>query len=639
MFDSSILDMVIGVTFIYFLLSLICSAIAELITRVLGLRARMLFTGIANLLDDPAINALLHNRRGELWELAGEQLETPKQAQHPNYLAALFYKHPLIDSMGKGSERPSYLSGANFATAFIDTIQRVSRLTSVPGLKRSDSGKEEPPSTSPDRALQKFRGALSMLPAGNLRSLLRSFLSDDTPDMAAASAAIARWYDSAMDRVSGWYKRLSDRIILSIAAVICCGLCVDTVQIVQKISRDSRLRGALADLAQGAQQDREPAPLGALAAANAVADLPGLPLGWGYLAQQEQRQSGHKSPLEWTRWFFLTLLGSLPGIGLTIFAISLGAPFWFDLLNKVVKVRAAGRRPERMAPEAPAAEPGSGRLATAGAQATAEKESAAVLAEPDAAGRMKITTVGNTDIFGAGTAIVLLSGMQVEARGAPSAYHPPTAASHAGMPPGLDAWYNAEEALIRDPAGTPVVQRSGDPAPGFFVSRTGLYTMGLPASDPRKYVDAQAVPYLVLPQAVLDHTHVDLGDLAMVFVRGENGFDPHAASYAIVADVRSDDAVGGGSIALARALDIYAGAVHIEHTEPNIVYVVFTGSRTKPAWPRKLDEMSATARYLFQKWGGMDRLVRECLELEPPALAYEEDETDADETDADETGD
>jgi hypothetical protein len=41
------------------------------------------------------------------------------------------------------------------------------------------------------------------------------------------------------------------------------------------------------------------------------------------------------------------LVRHFPGWFLTIVAVSLGAPFWFDVLNKIVKLRNAGRVPEK----------------------------------------------------------------------------------------------------------------------------------------------------------------------------------------------------------------------------------------------------------------------------------------------------
>jgi hypothetical protein len=49
--------------------------------------------------------------------------------------------------------------------------------------------------------------------------------------------------------------------------------------------------------------------------------------------------------LSWLRWLGLKLLGCL----MTALAVSLGAPFWFDSLGRLVNLRATGARPARAA--------------------------------------------------------------------------------------------------------------------------------------------------------------------------------------------------------------------------------------------------------------------------------------------------
>jgi hypothetical protein len=41
------------------------------------------------------------------------------------------------------------------------------------------------------------------------------------------------------------------------------------------------------------------------------------------------------------------MLDILFGWSLTIVAVSMGAPFWFDFLNKLMNVRNAGKKPEK----------------------------------------------------------------------------------------------------------------------------------------------------------------------------------------------------------------------------------------------------------------------------------------------------
>lgn len=98
----------------------------------------------------------------------------------------------------------------------------------------------------------------------------------------------------------------------------------------------------------------------------------------------------------------------------------------------------------------------------------------------------------------------------MDADGAFRAYHPDNrlgldAIQHAGYP---GNWW----ALATDngkPSGHPVVQGKTDPAPGYYVSMTALFHPGNPNEhDPRRFVDAASIPYVVLPPAGLKHANL-----------------------------------------------------------------------------------------------------------------------------------
>src|SRR4051812_9660221 len=92
MLGSPILDIAVGLIFIYLLLSLICSGMNELIAWSLGLRADMLEQGLKHLLDDK--------------DLGG--------------YAGKVYDHALVRSLG---DHPSYIPGSVFAHALVDVIR------------------------------------------------------------------------------------------------------------------------------------------------------------------------------------------------------------------------------------------------------------------------------------------------------------------------------------------------------------------------------------------------------------------------------------------------------------------------------------------------------------------------------------
>ncbi len=191
--------------------------------------------------------------------------------------------------------------------------------------------------------------------------------------------------------------------------------------------------------------------------------------------------------------------------------------------------------------------------------------------------------------------------MAIDADGAYRAYHPDNrlgfdSIEHAGHP---GNWW----ALATDtgePSGHPVVQGKNDPAPGYYVSMTSLFDASIASErDPRRFVDAATIPYVVLPPE--GFKQAQLGDFATV-VNLQNG----KVAGAIVADQSAPDLpMGEGSIALAVALGINSdprrGGV-----EKDVAYIIYPKSGNGK--PRSLNEIVSSLRGYFQRWGGLEKL-------------------------------
>jgi hypothetical protein len=205
-------------------------------------------------------------------------------------------------------------------------------------------------------------------------------------------------------------------------------------------------------------------------------------------------------------------------------------------------------------------------------------------------------------------AFLFETGMRLDADGAPEAYHPPTSASPHGAPPALDDLRNAGNpgnwwALVVQPNGQPVVQQPGDPAPGFYVSMTSLVDPTFPAANPRRYVDATQIPYVVLPPSVRAAGGASLGDLAAVYNRRTG-----LLAFAIFADSGPAGFLGEGSIALARVLGVQAtGRPILGGQSGQVVYIVFPTSGN--GLPRGVAEINSVAGPLFAAWGGIPRIM------------------------------
>jgi hypothetical protein len=268
MFGSAIIEVVIGLIFVYFVLAAIASHIDEFVAGSFGWRAQDLETGTQALLGDPE----LHHR---VWN------------------------HPIVkglrDSSGGG---PSYLPASAFSLALFDTLA---------------------PNREAPLDLKRVREPVKALPDAPRHALLS--IIDTSSDMPSARAGVEAWYNAGMDRVSGVYKRRIQRVTLGVSAALTLVLGVDTIAIASTLWQEQGVRTALTGAASAASGN------GLEDALNTLSQV-GLPLGWIVL------------PQTFFGWFLKVV-----GLLVTIFAVSLGAPTWFDLLKRFSNPRAAGPKP------------------------------------------------------------------------------------------------------------------------------------------------------------------------------------------------------------------------------------------------------------------------------------------------------
>ena len=178
---------------------------------------------------------------------------------------------------------------------------------------------------------------IAEVPNDKLRRSLSALLDESGEDLEALKENVEIWFNNSMTRVSGWYKRRTQIFHLALGIILAVALNVDTILIVKALSENQTLRQSLVSQAEELAKDPK---LSAEVQAKKFGELRsqigqlGLPIGW----------SGKVNPT--------TLPNRIIGWLLTAFAISLGAPFWFDVLNKFISIRSSGRAPEEK-PKAP----------------------------------------------------------------------------------------------------------------------------------------------------------------------------------------------------------------------------------------------------------------------------------------------
>jgi hypothetical protein len=323
MFGSQILEVAIGVIFVFLLVSIMCSAMREGIEAWRRSRAAYLEHGIRELLHDTGGAGLARDlyQHPLISGLYGGSYVEGRRATEPSLLA-------------KGGNLPSYIPTRNFALALMDMAAR-GPLTDVV------SGDPDAPALT----LENMRRNVAGLRSPPVQRVVLTAIDAAQGNIDNARAAIERWYDSAMDRVSGQYKRSTSWVIFWVGLAVAVALNVNAITLADYLYRNDSARKVLVARAQTAVADT-----GYLERsyrdAKATLDSANLPIGWsnGWGAPQPRGDRVGFEP-------WADLLAPVLGLLLTALAATFGAPFWFDLLNKVMVVRSTVKPHEKSGEE------------------------------------------------------------------------------------------------------------------------------------------------------------------------------------------------------------------------------------------------------------------------------------------------
>jgi len=342
-----ILEVVIGLIFVYLLLSILCSGINELIAQYTARRGQFLRQGLQNVLGDRWMYLRLVN-------------------------------HPVVSSLYRDKPgkitHPSYIPSNNFALALLDIVR----------LKAEQLGVHISPNGNGQWQVGDLRRAAHRCAeyGYHIGMAIEPLLDSANGQFDQAVRNIETWYDSSMDRVSGWYKRRTQILLFVIAAVVALGFNIDSIEIAKSLRQSDSLRQSMVEAAvQRVEQGQAPAAGGQRESAavreemqQVVASMQeyesmGLPVGFSCLATPAvpgaSAEAGAKTATAATTGAWASnvstarrclasangmlsngdWLTKLIGLLLTALAVTLGAPFWFDLLNRVVNLRSSGRRP------------------------------------------------------------------------------------------------------------------------------------------------------------------------------------------------------------------------------------------------------------------------------------------------------
>ncbi|MEG4493793.1 hypothetical protein [Microcoleus sp. D3_18_C4] len=152
------------------------------------------------------------------------------------------------------------------------------------------------------------------------------------------------WFDQSMERASGVYKRNARGVAILLGTAIAVAANADSIHIINRLSKDSMLRSTVNVYAEQLVEKNAKTKLDNLTSLRKVQkdvdialDEVALPFGW---SEQNSLERDAKGNLLW-----LALISKLFGWILSGVAISMGAAFWFEALNKIINIRNAGKKP------------------------------------------------------------------------------------------------------------------------------------------------------------------------------------------------------------------------------------------------------------------------------------------------------
>lgn len=307
---STYIDIAISLIAVYVAFSLLVSWVNEQLATAMQWRANNLKDGIAHMFggDNGVVNQI--------------------------------YAHPLIAATIKDGKDPQYISPRQFSAALISCLETEAKVADAGRILSVDA-----------------QWAIKQLPSGALRSGLQSIYDQAGRDYTLFIHGIENWYDDQMDRISGWYRQHTSRVILIVAAIVVPLLNIDTISIVKQVSCESGLRAAIAG-----QIEKNPNVTEQEIVQNVFANISvgwrtsrevqPCPAGGGATPSASSDKKAVTTPaqavLHWqvARWYFWSFwLLKVLGLALTTVALAQGAPFWFDLLKSIVNVRNAGNVP------------------------------------------------------------------------------------------------------------------------------------------------------------------------------------------------------------------------------------------------------------------------------------------------------
>jgi len=337
MFDGVMIDVAIGMLLIFLVSSLMASAAVE------------------------AVGGFLHRRSKNLWDTIDLMLGRATFDADGRRVVDLVYEHQLIRTLVRPTSRvffePTLRSddpepgiavapragipirgakepprrarwGLGQALGADEQRRRFYGPQAIEGREFADAlvevlaGEAKVLDTTSD-----LRETVDALPDGPLKADLSRLMVTGGSTVATMRTAIEEWYERHMSAVSLWYRKQTRWFLFAAGLMMAVGLNVNAIGAITTLYRDDEVRASLIEQAgsitEGECQGREDAAAQVDCVRDRLGGAVELPVGWG----DRVDTTGGAWVLRVLGWLVIAV------------SVTVGAPFWFDLLRRATTMR------------------------------------------------------------------------------------------------------------------------------------------------------------------------------------------------------------------------------------------------------------------------------------------------------------
>jgi hypothetical protein len=299
-------DVLVGVTTVLLLFSMAVTVITQALTNMSGRRGRHLRAGLTGLL---------------------QQLGIPS-ADCAKQIADSLLRHPLI-AEGKG-KLGTVIHREEFTKLLLDLASGAGAQTlegdAAPALRKA---LEEGGIKDPEETLKNIRAMALQLEASNpdLSNQMRDGLAILHEASSDFVARVNSWFDQTMDRVSQRFTNYTHWITMGVSVFVVLAVQLDVIAVADRLWIDDQFRNTIVKQATDTFSNSsnstvdpvDPKPYYNLLNKTALITLP-LDRDWPKRLMDVRK---------------------IPGMVLAVLLISLGAPFWYNALKDLLKLRSS----------------------------------------------------------------------------------------------------------------------------------------------------------------------------------------------------------------------------------------------------------------------------------------------------------